>query len=112
MIVNKNNKLLIVASEFPPQPGGIGNHAFNLASQLQKNGYEIGIIADVRSNDGFEEQEFDKTLPFEVYRIKRFRRSICTYLKRILVFNREVKQYSKVIATGKFPLWLVGFFFS
>ena len=29
-------KILILTSEFPPGPGGIGNHAFNLAEQFLK----------------------------------------------------------------------------
>ncbi|MDP3312595.1 glycosyltransferase family 4 protein [Lutibacter sp.] len=105
-----SKKILIVTSEFPPQPGGIGNHAFNLATQLQLHGYEVGVLTDERSKDGFIEKQFDLTLPFKVYRTKRFRISLCTYLMRILVYNRIIKNYSKVIASGKFPLWLVGFY--
>ena len=30
------NKILIISSEFPPGPGGIGSHAFNLSSQFTK----------------------------------------------------------------------------
>ncbi len=100
----------MVTSEFPPQPGGIGNHAFNLAMQLQKNGYEVGLIADVRSNDGLAEQQFDSALPFKVYRIKRHPIPIITYLKRVLIFKKLAKEHSILLASGKFPLWLVGFF--
>ena len=66
--MNNSKQLLIVTSEFPPQPGGIGNHAFNLASQLQLNGYGVTVIADERSNDGVEEKQFDNSLPFKVFR--------------------------------------------
>lgn len=39
-------KILLIASEFPPEPGGIGNHAFHLASSLQKRGFKIQVITD------------------------------------------------------------------
>tara|TARA_R110001583_G_scaffold145875_1_gene297884 strand:- start:7055 stop:8146 length:1092 start_codon:yes stop_codon:yes gene_type:complete len=105
-----SNKILIVTSEFPPQPGGIGNHSLNLAVQLQKNGFEVGVIADTRSNDGLAEQQFDVMLPFEVYRTKRHSIAIITYFKRILIFKKSAKKYAILLASGKFPLWLVGFF--
>jgi phosphatidylinositol alpha-1,6-mannosyltransferase len=105
----KNSKqLLIVTSEFPPQPGGIGNHAFNLASQLRLNGYDVTVIADERSTDGEEEKLFDSSLPFRVFRIKRYRLNLWTYLMRILVYKRISNKFSTIIASGKFALWLVG----
>ena len=52
-------KILIVASEFPPLPGGIGNHAYNLASNLVSLGYEVTVIADHRDSIA-DEVKFDK----------------------------------------------------
>ena len=37
-------KILLIASEFPPEPGGIGNHAFHLASKKIKQGAIIKYI--------------------------------------------------------------------
>ena len=31
------NKILIISSEFPPGPGGIGNHAFNISNEFTFN---------------------------------------------------------------------------
>ena len=53
--MKSSKKILIVTSEFPPQPGGIGNHGFHLANQLSKNFYEVEVITDNRSVSGFEE---------------------------------------------------------
>ena len=33
--------IMIVVSEFPPGPGGIGDHAYNLATKLSEKGYEL-----------------------------------------------------------------------
>lgn len=98
-----------MASEFPPQPGGIGNHAYHLASQLFKNGYEVLVIADQRSEIGDEEQAFDAPLSFEVKRITTTRPRILMYFSRVWVFFKHLKNTHHVIATGKFPLWNVAF---
>lgn len=104
-----NRKILIVTSEFPPQPGGIGNHAYNLATYLKANGCIVSVIADQRSENGTEEDYFDATLDFSVVRVKRYRWRFIMYLKRIILTFSAFKRATHVIATGKFSLWNVGF---
>lgn len=41
-------KLIILSSEFPPGPGGIGDHAFNLAEQLVDKQYDVTVISEYR----------------------------------------------------------------
>lgn len=111
MLKLKNSKkIVIVSSEFPPQPGGIGNHAYNLAKELVSSGYSVYVIADERSEKGLEENSFDVGLSIKVIRIKRYRFIIFTYISRVLKFWRLYSWDSKVIASGKFSLWLVGLF--
>jgi glycosyltransferase involved in cell wall biosynthesis len=98
----------MLSSEFPPQPGGIGNHAYNLALQLQANEYNVTIIADNRSEDGQQETQFDASLPFKTVRVVRYKFLMATYLKRVWLYLKLAKKHSVIIATGKFPLWLVG----
>ena len=64
------NNILIVTSEFPPEPGGIGNHAFNLAKYLDKNNFKISVVADQRLIDSKIERLFDKNLSFTVIQNK------------------------------------------
>lgn len=101
--------ILIVTSEFPPQPGGIGNHAYHLALSLREANYNVQVIADQRSLTGEEEAVFDKTLPFTVVRIQRYEKRFKMYLKRIFATNKSFSNASHVIATGKFSLWNVAF---
>jgi len=98
-----------VTSEFPPQPGGIGNHAYNLAKYLKVNGCEVTVIADQRSKDGKEEMQFDATLNFSVERIRINKWRIFMYFNRIIRTFNGFKSTSHIIATGKFSLWNVGF---
>ncbi len=106
--MKNSKKILILTSEFPPQPGGIGNHAYHLAFQLQQKGYQITVIADIRSKDGNEERVFDAALPFKVYRATRRKIILFTYLRRIWIYKKLAGKQSIIIASGKFPLWLVG----
>jgi len=102
-------KILIVTSEFPPLPGGIGNHALHLSLQFQENGYEVTIITDQRNNDISLDRDFDSTLNLKIIRIERRNPAILTYLERIKKTFLVMQKNEIVIASGKFPLWLVAF---
>src|SRR5690554_4494695 len=105
--MNKNT--LIITSEFPPLPGGIGNHALHLGLQFQNNGYEVTIITDQRSKNLSEDINFDATLRLEVVRIKRKNPAVLTYINRIQKTFSLIRKNQIIIASGKFPLWLVAF---
>lgn len=105
----KAHHIVILSSEFPPQPGGIGNHANNLALSFVNQGYKVNVISDQRSKSGTEESEFDQDLPFKVHRIRRQSVRIIMYIKRFLKMRQHFKQASVVIATGKFSLWVIAF---
>lgn len=49
-------KLVLVSSEFPPGPGGIGDHAYNLSNVLAEAGWEVDVVTELRkqfiANDG------------------------------------------------------------
>lgn len=104
-----SNKILFITSEFPPQPGGIGNHAFNLAESLQKEGQNITVLTDTRSLDGVSENEFDSQLNFNVKRVKRRKIILLSYFDRFLKAMSLISKLDIVLASGKFSLWLVFF---
>lgn len=108
MLTGKKH-ILIVTSEFPPQPGGIGTHAYQLAKSLTKHEYNISVLTDQRSVSGFEEVAFDAELPFNMFRIKRYQFRYVMYFKRLYVLFRHLKGVDTVIASGKFSLWIVAF---
>ncbi|MCK7589885.1 glycosyltransferase family 4 protein [Subsaxibacter sp. CAU 1640] len=108
--MKSKKRILIITSEFPPQPGGIGNHAYNLALQLSRNDHPVTVIVDERSLNGEEESLFDMDLPFEVQRIKITSPRFLMYFKRLKQVDKSIKKVSTVIATGKFSLWTAAFF--
>lgn len=102
------HKIILLTSEFPPQPGGIGNHAYNLARELNKKGYCIKVLCDRRSSQGEEEKIFDTSLDFEVIRIPRRKIMLISYWHRIIEAYKLADRCEVFIASGKFPLWLGG----
>jgi phosphatidylinositol alpha-1,6-mannosyltransferase len=108
-VSSPNQNIVIVTSEFPPQPGGIGNHSYNLALYLSKENYAVTVITDQRSKTGKEEHIFDQTLPFVVSRIKRQDLRFRMYFQRLIITRKLFRNASHIIATGKFSLWNVAF---
>ena len=99
--------ILLITSEFPPLPGGIGTHAFHLAMGFTQKGCTVTVLTDRRTKDENAENLYDSKLPFKVYRVPRlsFGR---TYLTRILKAFQLIQTDSdiSIIASGKFSLWL------
>lgn len=62
----EGKRIVICTSEFPPGPGGIGVHAYQLALFLSENDYSLTIQA--ASRDGFNSTKVDKSLPFLIKR--------------------------------------------
>lgn len=106
--MNKGKKnILIVTSEFPPLPGGIGNHAYNLSQRLGNRGYNITVITDQRAKSLSAEIAFDQKLNISVYRVALRKFRPIMYLNRLHLLFRHIKANDKVIASGKFSLWIV-----
>lgn len=102
-------KIVLITSEFPPQPGGIGNHALHLSLNLQKQSYAVTVMADHGEVEEAVERAFDAELPVKVVRIPRKALLAVTYLNRIRAAFLLIKRTEVVIASGKFSLWVVGF---
>ncbi|SOC78551.1 phosphatidylinositol alpha-1,6-mannosyltransferase [Salinimicrobium sediminis] len=100
------SKISIFTSEFPPQPGGIGNHSYNLAQGLADHGYTVTVLTDRRSAKGEEESKFDAALEFQVIRIPRKKLMILSYLHRIKMAFYLAGRSEVILASGKFQLWL------
>lgn len=64
-------KALIVSTEFPPGPGGIGTHSFELARHLARRGWRIAVLAAQDYVTGQEAAQFNETQPFAVFPWRR-----------------------------------------
>ncbi|MCW3110504.1 MAG: glycosyltransferase [Segetibacter sp.] len=100
------NTILIISSEFPPNVGGIGNHAYNLAKALAAEGFEVSVVADIIDVDENELMDFSSKQAFKIHWINRKRFVVQTYLGRVFKALALSKKAGKIICSGKFPLWV------
>lgn len=105
----QSTKVLFLTSEFPPQPGGIGNHALHLARSFCERGLNVTVLTDQRSKSGVAEINFDSKQPFTTRRIKRKNFLLLTYLVRILAASKLVRPNDMILVSGKFSIWIGGF---
>lgn len=98
-------RILMVSSEFPPGPGGIGHHAFCLAKGLSRAGHsmEVLTVSDYATEE--MKSEFDTSLDFPIGRFPRI--GWRTYPNRVATTLEKVGKgsYDWVFLTGKFALW-------
>ncbi len=98
----------MVATEFPPGPGGIGHHAWFLAKELAKR--ELIHIEVLCPKDYASETDvlkFDEVSPFKIHRFSRIKG--ITYLLRIFKLSKLLfgNSFTHFISSGKFALWLI-----
>ena len=60
-------KLLFISSEFPPGPGGIGNHAWNLSRSLN-NQIHVDVLTVSDYTDESASRSFDDNTDFNIFR--------------------------------------------
>ena len=97
---------LIITSEFPPGPGGIGNHAYNLAKYLKKNDHGVRVLTISDFTDKDAEEKFDGAQNFDVFRFPRFKSRVWTFLRRFkaIWFTLRNKNFTHIIFSGRFAL--------
>jgi phosphatidylinositol alpha-1,6-mannosyltransferase len=103
MSIIKN--ILLISTEFPPGPGGIGNHAWNIARQLDKQfSIDVLTISDYVTNKKC--LEFDKKERFYIHRFERYGLPTLTYLIRTFQIIKHLtrQEYSHCIVSGHFSL--------
>lgn len=105
------NNYLVISSEFPPGPGGIGKHAYSLIKSLVKYDVRVDVICDMDYAGEQEIAQFIESHRPAGINITRIRRQgAYTYIDRVLKAISAVREnnYKKVIITGKFSIWTGG----
>lgn len=101
------NKVLIITSEFPPGPGGIGNQAYHIARYLKKNGYNIDVYTSSRKE--FNDVNYDienADLHISRYNTHSPFKNLFKAIKYI--FNNR-KKFDVVLLSGNSPILLTFF---
>ena len=104
-------KILIISSEFPPGPGGIGAHAYNIANELYHKGNKVTVctVSDYASPE--DEKAFDIKCNFIVLRFVRYKNIFLNYFTRIILILKTINHncITHVLCTGRFSIWIIIF---
>lgn len=103
-------RLVLLASELPPGPGGIGNHAYHLALELQRRGWRVTVVAP---QDYAREEEiaaWSQRQPFEIVRLRRSSFTFWRMFRWLWCSLRVVlsRRPQLVLASGLRATWLGG----
>jgi phosphatidylinositol alpha-1,6-mannosyltransferase len=101
---------MILASEFPPGPGGIGTHAYQLARQFTTYGKSVHAVApqDYLSEDIIA--QFNAEQAFGITRLPSSPNKLIQGIKRASRFIAAVRTFKPdlLIASGERSIWLSG----
>jgi phosphatidylinositol alpha-1,6-mannosyltransferase len=105
-------EIVIVSSEFPPGPGGIGQHIYSVVTSLCDE-YSITIITNQDYSDTQERAKFEAQFIAHRIAVVRFvdRTKLFAPASRIFQALSVIRKSNakSVIVSGQFPLWIAGF---
>lgn len=99
---------LILTSEFPPGPGGLGTHAWQLARHLHKSGWDITVAASQDYASADEIKDFNHAQSFPIISIESHRIPQMRFIKRWRIVSNWLNQNKPdaIIASGSRSVWM------
>lgn len=96
-------RLLLLSSEFPPGPGGIGTHAFQLARHLARFGWNVMVQAPQPYVTAAERDDFNTRQPFSIVPLAERGAGFGWWIGRLREINGAVGGFRPAIlvATGR-----------
>lgn len=100
--------LFIISTEFPPGPGGIGTHAYQVAYCLARRGWEVSVLSPQDYASEEEIQAFNQAQPFRILRQYHHAHSMVDGMIRLLNIDRLAHQSKPdlLLASGDRAVWL------
>lgn len=101
-------RLLLVSSEFPPGPGGIGTHAYQLACGLHRRGWEVEAAAPQDYAEDADIRAFGAAQPFRVVRYRPVPVPPIEAAYRLTVTSGLIRRRRPdvMVASGERSAWL------
>jgi phosphatidylinositol alpha-1,6-mannosyltransferase len=95
-------RLLLLTSEFPPGPGGIGTHAQQLAHQFLGLGWEVAVITSQNYATEVDIEAFNQAQPFQVVRLSPLKGAPVKAAYRWRVASRWIRSWQPdiMLASG------------
>jgi phosphatidylinositol alpha-1,6-mannosyltransferase len=100
-------RLLIVSTEFPPGPGGIGTHAYHLASQLQRLGWQVAVVTSQARRGWSDARSFNDAQAFPIAVLRARDGSLAGPLARWRTISQWVESWRPdvILASGQRSIW-------
>lgn len=100
-------RLLLLSSEFPPGPGGIGTHAYQLARHLSARGWSVGVASPQSYVPAATRDAFNAAQPFAVASLPEREAGPLWWVSRLRAIAAVVRaaRPALVVATGRRALW-------
>ncbi len=100
-------RLLLLGSEFPPGPGGIGTHAYQLALQLSRRGWDVLVLTPQAYVTDDVRAAFNDTQPFTVMTLADRGSGLSAMQQRLSTISGAAKTFRPdvMIASGLRALW-------
>jgi phosphatidylinositol alpha-1,6-mannosyltransferase len=101
-------QILVLSSEFPPGPGGIGNHAFHLVQQLHGLGWKVRVVSPQDYASQAEIEHFNAHLPFSVETLSSGRGPLRETISRWRILAHQIRLHRPdlLLATGRSAVFL------
>lgn len=101
-------KVVLLCSEFPPGPGGIGDHAHSLCISLSDKDIDVTVLAITNFVDNKAACEFDRKIGRRIKVVRAINQGSFKYLRRLWVIFKVLIsiKYDVFILSGKFSLWM------
>lgn len=106
-VYGERASLLLLSSEFPPGPGGIGTHAYELARHLSARGWDMHVAAPQPYVTTGEATSFRSRQPFTMTVLDDRDAGPMWWSKRIRDLRTAVRQHRPaiIIGSGSRALW-------
>ena len=102
------SRLLLITTEFPPGPGGIGVHAYQVAKHLHRQGWEVIVVTPQDYASPEEIEIFNAIQPFKVIQLKKIPGAVPEAFYRLAVIRRHIGAWQPdvLLGSGQRAVWL------
>jgi phosphatidylinositol alpha-1,6-mannosyltransferase len=102
-------RIIFISTEFPPGPGGIATHTYQVAMGLTRRGWQVLVLSTQDDATADEIRTFNAAQPFRVVRLRRWPLAVLEGLYRLgLLFYWFLRFRPEAgMAVGERAVWLM-----